>query len=54
MCNDKKIVQSILDKGAQVNVIDNDGNTPFMIACIHDNKDIIQALLNKGATTSTY
>lgn len=39
----------LLKKGAHVDAVDNDGNTPLAIAVVQRNKVVIQVLLSAGA-----
>ena len=41
------VVQELIEKGADVNMKDEDGNTPLHIACLDSNTDIVQALLRQ-------
>lgn len=55
--NDFIKVKVLIDSGADVNIQDNDGFSPLMIACLapehnDNNLDIIKLLLNKGANIS--
>ena len=45
------MVNMLLDAGAQVNIADNEGNTPLIVAVYESNDDysIVECLLNHGA-----
>jgi hypothetical protein len=43
------IVRALLDKGADVNAKNKNGNTPLRFAAMADDTDIVKALLDKGA-----
>lgn len=42
-------VRTIVEKGANINIKNNKGNTPLIFACRTNNLDVIKYLLNKGA-----
>jgi len=39
----------MVNKGSNINVKDNHGNTPLIIACFFNNDKIIKLLVEKGA-----
>ena len=39
----------LIDKGANVNAADHDGNTPLHLAAYHNRFDVVALLINKGA-----
>lgn len=45
--NTKEMLE-FLEKGALINIVDNDGNTPLMIATKNDHMNMVQTLLEKG------
>ena len=45
----KEIASILIDKGADVNLPDDNGNTPLRYACETDNKHIISLLIQNGA-----
>jgi len=50
--NAYKIVDLLINAGADVNATDNDGNTALMLAAKNGNLIVIQILLGNGANTS--
>lgn len=48
----EELVNLILDRGANIDAQDNDGNTPLMIAVISQQPDMVQLLINRGAATN--
>ena len=44
-----KTIQKILDHGAHVNAVDNDGATPLLLACISAQTESVELLLTSGA-----
>jgi ankyrin repeat protein len=48
---DLEAVQVNIGKGQDVNVADEGGNTPVHHACLHENPEMLRALLAKGAAT---
>jgi len=40
-----RVVQSLLEKGAQPNVLNNLGSTPLMVAVRYGNHDVVQVLV---------
>lgn len=47
---DFKKIRSLLDKDANLDVRDQDGNTPFLLACRYDQFKIAKFLLDRGAS----
>ena len=45
----KEVVASLLEKGANVNAQDYDGNTPLYWAVLGGNKEIVEVLVKVGA-----
>ena len=43
------ITSFLLSSGAQINAVDNEGQTPLMLAVICEHEDIIRLLLDSGA-----
>lgn len=50
---DPDLIDILINKGADVNVRDKDGNTPFNIALIQTNKNVIERLLKTNVSVST-
>ena len=48
----KEVLQSIIDHGADVNVTNEEGDTPLMLARKNENEDAINVLLSTGANRS--
>jgi ankyrin repeat protein len=46
-------IRLLIDKGAQANTQDHDGETPLMEAAVHEAPRIVEALLKHGATLNT-
>ncbi len=46
---DAQVIQTLIDKGADVNARAYNGNTSFMLAVMYNNQDILQALIDNGA-----
>lgn len=46
---DEQIIKLLLDKGANVNAVDNNGRTPLHEAVVQANEPIVQLLLENGA-----
>ena len=44
-----RIVSELVEAGAPVNAVGNDGGTPLHWACHHDNDEMIRLMLDKGA-----
>lgn len=49
---DLKLVETIIEKGANVNEADTIGRTPLYIACSHDHAEIAELLIEKGANVN--
>ena len=49
----KSICGMLINKGADVNAIANDGVTPLMLASLNAKLDVVELLLKKGAKNST-
>ena len=47
-----EIAKTLIDNGANVNIIDNEGWTPLMRASLSGNKEIVEILLKNGAKAS--
>ena len=47
--NEIKVIKLLLDKGANINIRDVDGNTPIISACGYGSIDIAKLLLEHGA-----
>jgi ankyrin repeat protein len=48
--NNKDMIKLLINNGADVNAINNDGYTPLMVALSNNyDKDIIELLINNGA-----
>ncbi|MBW6486013.1 MAG: ankyrin repeat domain-containing protein [Syntrophobacterales bacterium] len=45
-------VKSLLDAGANVNAVDEDGRTALMLAALFDHLDVVQVLLKAGANVN--
>lgn len=45
----KEMAQALLEVGAEVNAVDNDGNSALMIAASNGNKEMVELLLQSGA-----
>ena len=45
----KNVMQLLLDRGAELNAVDQDGWTPLHGATLHGHKDVVQLLLERGA-----
>ena len=45
-------VQLLLEKGADINKVDNDGATPLISAAMSGHKDVVELLLAAGADKS--
>ena len=51
--NDRSGVQSMLDKGADPNAVDKDGDYPLMYAALYSSTECMRELLDKGAKADT-
>jgi len=49
--NELEYIEILIDNNANINIKDNDGNTPLMIACAFRRIEQINLLLRKGANT---
>ncbi|MBP2653567.1 MAG: ankyrin repeat and box protein [Firmicutes bacterium] len=47
--NNIKLTKYLIKKGANINKIDNEGDTPLIVACKNGNFEIAQTLLDHGA-----
>jgi ankyrin repeat protein len=47
------VVQALLDKGANVNAKRNDGATAVILASQNGHREVVQALLERGAEVSS-
>ena len=47
--NDMKLLQNVLEEGADVNMRDHDGSTPLMFASMLNSVEIVKLLLERGA-----
>lgn len=47
--NEPSVVRTLLNGGADVNIKDNRGQTPFWMAAAHGSADLVQMLLDRGA-----
>eukprot|EP00004_Rigifila_ramosa_P013846 TRINITY_DN3099_c1_g1_i4.p1 TRINITY_DN3099_c1_g1~~TRINITY_DN3099_c1_g1_i4.p1 ORF type:complete len:243 (-),score=36.62 TRINITY_DN3099_c1_g1_i4:283-1011(-) len=47
------LVDTLFNKGAELEVWDNNGNTPIHVACVNERIDIVEALLAHGVRTDT-
>jgi len=43
------VAQALLEAGADPNAADDSGNTPLFYALLHENVDVIETMLNRGA-----
>jgi hypothetical protein len=50
--NEPKLCDLLIEKGANVNARDKDGNTPLIIAILQTNKDIIKKLLEHNVSVA--
>jgi len=48
----KAVVALLLEKGADINALNKDGRTPFMMAAGFGQQDVVELLLKKGAETA--
>lgn len=48
-----KTVESLISKGADVNLCDTEGKSPLYFACVSENAQIVQYLLMNGADIET-
>ena len=53
MCGHTQIVQYLLEGGADINSMSNDGHSSLMIACQFKHQDIIRLLLDYRADANT-
>jgi tetratricopeptide (TPR) repeat protein len=51
---DMKLINLLIDNGANVNLKDKDGNTPLTIAIINSNKDVVEFLLNQNTSVKRF
>ena len=49
LCGNTEIVKYLVEKGANIETENEDGNTPLFIACEKNNNDIVKYLIEKGA-----
>jgi len=47
-------VRSLLETGMDMNILDDDGNTPLHIACLYGRPEIARLLLDAGADTEVH
>ncbi len=47
--NHQKLVEILLDGGANINAVSSYGNTGLLLACMRDNKELVKLLLDRGA-----
>ena len=48
----KNIVNALIEAGANVNAVDDNGKTPLHLAAQNGHKQMVQALLDKGANVN--
>jgi ankyrin repeat protein len=50
--NNSEIAKILIESGAEVNVVDNEGWTPLMRAALNGNREIVKLLIQKGASAN--
>lgn len=54
MSEQLKVVEFLLDSGASVEALSDDGQSPFWVACATQQREIVQTLVARGAVPNFY